>query len=258
MENWKKALVVVAFMATIGGLVATQYASMKASVKVTLDAKGAYVTFAGIDKGATYYVLENNTFNYTLNLGVWCDNTTKIYTAAFMVVNRESIPIYLYKADFAAPSGVSVYLWAHTNASNLPEAFGGISAQDTGGWVYNLTDTTQTKAWKIAASPVAYDRNSVSVRLYNLTGTGASTDSALTWTQSGTGYIWALTSFASAADGTLFDGAKPGYSNAVFIYVKVVITNQNAAFQSAPYNMYASLTLYFSESAPSGYTVISA
>ena len=236
---------------------------MKASVQVTIDAKGAYVIFAGVDKavsvgGTTYYVLQNNTKNHTLNLGVWCDNTTKIYTAAFMVVNREAVPIYLYKADFTAPSGVNIYIWAHANASNLPEAFGGLSAQDTGNWVYNLTGTTN-KAWKLDAEPSGYSKNIVHVDLYNVSGTGAQyiyDNNNITWTQSGDGYIWALTSgFNKASDGTYYDCAKPGYSNAVFIYVKVVITNQ--AFDSVK-NVWASLSLYFSETAPSGYTVISA
>ena len=266
MKIWKKALVIVAIATILGGLYATQYVGTKTSVQLSVDAKGAYIALVGVDKtvavsSTTYYVLQNNTKNQTLNYGTWCDNTTKIYTAAFMVVNRESSPIYLYKADLGnTPTGVSIYVWAHANASGLPEAFGGVSATTTGSWLYNLTGTNN-KAWELAAAPASYTKDDLSVNLYNITGTDTSytydTSNNIAWTQSGTGNIWALTGFISSPSTstgtTLYNCSEPGNSNAVFIYVKVVVTDQGIASVS---NIWSSLTLYLSETAPSGYTVI--
>lgn len=238
---------------------------MKASVQITIDAKGAYVIFAGVDKtvsigGTTYYVLQNNTKNYTLNLGVWCDNTTKVYTAAFMIVNRESVPIYIYDADFTAPSGVTVEIYLHSNASLPAEAFGGVTA-DAGAW--ELANNAGKNATKLAAAPTDYAKGSVNVRLYNSSASGwpphTTTgsdylDTGLSWVQSGTGNIWALTSFPSE-NGYTFETAVPGYSNCIFVYVKVTITNADFTKVNT---IWTSLTIYMSSTLPSGYTEISA
>jgi len=257
MESQKKAFMVVAVIAIICSLMSTQYVVSRTNMLITIDAKGAYIVLGGVDRvveggGTTSYVLQNNTGNYTLNFGSWLHNTTKIYTAAIVVVNREPYPIYLYKADISTLSGVKIYIWAHPNATKLPEAFRDHSAEDTGRWVYNLTDPSEHYAWKIGASPTAYDKNTVVVRLYNLSGTGAYRDTSLSWVKSGTGYIWALPQFDIASDGTIFEGAIPGCSNCVFIYVKIMITNNTQVN-----NIYASLKLYFSSCVPPGYTEIS-
>ena len=251
MENWKKALVVVAFLATIGGLVATQYASMKTYVKVTIDAKGALIVPVAVDKlTSSAYVLQNNSVSgayvYQLDLGTWANYTNKTFTAAFGIVNREGHSIFLYKADFKAPSGVTVSVYVHGNSTLPavdPDGSGPVQADTK---AFDLVNNPSSNCWEIAAYSGTYSKDSLQCKLFKTYTDTTGGTVTFNWDYSGDGKVWIISSGIST-----YPTAKPGVSDIVFIEVTIKITTaSNGALTDAH------IWLYFSETQPSGYNPI--
>ncbi len=134
MENWKKALVVVAFLATIGGLVATQYVRVNTKVAFAIDTKHALYQLAARDpavtnsvgsfSGDSSYILDNESGAYYIVLGTWGMHTEFTTTAAFLIANAatEMIKIkevHIYKSDgteVTTALPIDIYLHADPDA----------------------------------------------------------------------------------------------------------------------------------------------
>ena len=267
MKVWKKALVLVALAVTFGGLVATQYAKVGVQAQLTLDAKGAYITPVGLDKGAEGYVLANisqpnSDYVYALKFGVWANMTTKAYSASYLVVNRESVPIYLKGASvsYSQPAGTKFYItvWAHGDPTHLANSSLDSSA-DT--HYYKLyPNPPANTGWGLNASFVSYAKNTVQFEAAS--GYGGTTTTATgaaiscTWTEWSTGsgrYIWAVDETDTDWSGTTPHQITPPYqgtnaagtawgSDAVYIEVDIEIIHATESVSQVSGNIYLIFT----------------
>ena len=262
MENWKKALVVVAFLATIGGLVATQYAQVRTEISVKISEKLADVQLVAFDKGVTTeYLLSNDTSNNVLkvNLGTLCWHYRKTWTAAFAIVWAVSSGnnLLIKTAKILDSSGTEVTnypvkIYLHADPEKPTE----------NGWGASSTDSISKKYYDgTAGGPVDHPSDGWVLEALGISGVGYSgntltyvnaTDSThyktftATWYQpTDEGYIWvddyargSSTDVPKALNLQDYDNTGTNYytnnGGANFVWVEIIVdptgTNQHGDY----------------------------
>ncbi len=241
MENWKKALVVVAFLATIGGLVATQYLQARVNMELKLSERTADVQFIAYDLSpAGNYVLKNDTSALKVSLGTFCWHYRATYTAAFAIawVRSSGNGLKITKIEILDTTGnpdnnVPVKIYLHQN-STYPSESGWYTTTEAAACTKLYYDGTsggpQTVADPWVLEPISgvdYSTGTLMANTKNSAGGGSKTFTA-TWTQpSGEGYIWVSD---DAAGGTNVNASylqtASTYTNAGgcnFVWVEIVI-----------------------------------
>jgi hypothetical protein len=162
MKQMRKKLLLVGILAvTLSTISATQYvrADLGFSYEIVhpSDADIRYIgsdnagdglrVLRGNDRNGTY----GNSNSVELYFGEWAENITKVYTAAFAIVNEEQFAVNITNVKVTMGSGVDymkIYLHTHGDKDASGQFDGPYPGNST--LVWNKTDVTHT-AWTLQA-----------------------------------------------------------------------------------------------------------
>lgn len=249
--NWKKSFVVIALLATIGGLIATQYLQSRVDIEISLSEKYADLQFVAYDLSpAGNYVLKNVSNKLVLSLGTYCWHYRATYTATFALawVKSSGAPLLIKEIKFVDPqtgqeiTNVPIKIYLHKHSNKPSESGWGVTPEasaDTKKYFDN-GPVTVTNGWVLEPiQTVSYS----TAKLMATTDGSTTTEYTATWMQPpGEGYIWISddAGIGQSVDATYLQD-KSNYDTdggANFVWVEIIIDpNSTALVGSYNYRM---------------------
>ena len=248
MERWKKCLMgLMAIVVAATAVIATQYATVQVTAKVTIDHQYSAIQFMAGDgsPAGTGKVLQWDDTNkiYVLEFGAWMPGATKLFTATFAIVNTEAAKLEITGISVSGDA-ILGEIWLHQHMSKLSNTnISGVPAEeDHNNYVnrceandntvqyYDGSAAQHVVGWVLAAGH-GYPSNALEY-----------TNDGTSWTQApydGTAKIWSYNSALTDATGLTCSGTTTA---ANFVWVEIQL---HIPTGSEPGAQSAAITFYF-------------
>ena len=155
MKTNRRLLFIGVLIVVINMAIATQYATTKIGYEYSIvHPSDANIRFIGSDNTYGGRVLRvegvNGTSGLKISLGNWSASTTKIYSAAFGIVNEEDVAVKIMYINVSAVNYTYMRIWLHGDRSanaNSTTFDRTTVLMFNNGTIVNATNTT---AWTLA------------------------------------------------------------------------------------------------------------